>query len=343
MPVSTGRVSSREADRATREIVSTKACAGSSTRDSGEGSGQRGEVLRAQRPQVKRRRPADQLDVLLGGAQLHRQLLGGQRARHVEQQAGGQHRGAGPRDLGARGASRRPTSMSVASSSQEPSCAGDHHPGQGLHGAARRGDAGRRLQLRQQLGRGKGDLHAADWKEVVVSRGCGHVNLGLSAAVCAQRAVDWAVESRCGSLSGEAVGRARRGVIVRSHPRSVNSFSTASREPSSEARRAEVRRQAWSTVVWSRPPNSRPIAGSEAPVSSPREVHGELARPGDARRAGARGDELLGGKAEVLAGRLLDLGDRAAARRPARTWRAGRGSRAPRGRARSSAAGLSAS
>ena len=39
MPVSTGRVSSREAERATREIVSTNASTGSATRVSGEGSG----------------------------------------------------------------------------------------------------------------------------------------------------------------------------------------------------------------------------------------------------------------------------------------------------------------
>ena len=39
MPVSTGRVSSREAERATREIVSTKASAGSAIRVSGDGSG----------------------------------------------------------------------------------------------------------------------------------------------------------------------------------------------------------------------------------------------------------------------------------------------------------------
>ena len=48
--------------------------------------GQRREVFRAQRAQVKRRRPGDQLDVLLGAAQLKRHLIGRKRAHDVEQQ-----------------------------------------------------------------------------------------------------------------------------------------------------------------------------------------------------------------------------------------------------------------
>ena len=100
MPVRTGRVSSREAERATREIVCTNASAGSAMRVSGDGRGQRGEVLGAQRAQVEGGRAADQLDVLLGGAQLERQLLGGQRAGDVEQQARGQNRRAGAGHLG---------------------------------------------------------------------------------------------------------------------------------------------------------------------------------------------------------------------------------------------------
>ncbi len=42
MPVSTGRVSSREAERATRLMVCTKASAGSSTRVSDDGDGSDG-------------------------------------------------------------------------------------------------------------------------------------------------------------------------------------------------------------------------------------------------------------------------------------------------------------
>ena len=52
--------------------------------------GQRREVLGPQRPQVEGGRAADELDVALRGAQLHRQLLRRQRADHVEQQACGQ-------------------------------------------------------------------------------------------------------------------------------------------------------------------------------------------------------------------------------------------------------------
>ena len=95
MPVRTGRVSSREAERATRETVSTNASAGSATRVSGERLGQRREVLGAQRAQVKGRWAGDQLDVLLGAAQLERQLVGGERARDVEQQARGEDGAAG--------------------------------------------------------------------------------------------------------------------------------------------------------------------------------------------------------------------------------------------------------
>ena len=63
-------------------------------------------------------------------------------------------------------------------------------------------------------------------------------------------------------------------------------------------------------------PNSRPMAGRLASVSSRDEVHGELAGPGDAR--GARGGaQLVDGDAEVVADRGLDVGDRARPGRPA--------------------------
>ena len=77
MPVRTGRVSSREAERATREIVCTNASAGSAIRVSGEGEGSVGEILGAQRAQVEGGGTGDQLHVLLRANQLERQLIGG--------------------------------------------------------------------------------------------------------------------------------------------------------------------------------------------------------------------------------------------------------------------------
>ena len=112
-----GRVSSRDAERATRLIVSTNAAAG--TVDDGVAArlGQRREVLGAQRADVERRRAGDDLDVLLGGAQLERGV--GRRAASGRRRAA-----AGPggrpcpraRPSPASG-TRRPTSMSVARSS----------------------------------------------------------------------------------------------------------------------------------------------------------------------------------------------------------------------------------
>ena len=66
-------------------------------------------------------------------------------------------------------------------------------------------------------------------------------------------------------MAGRAVSRALTAAVL---AKARHSFSTASREAASSAMRAVVRRQACRTVVWSRPPNSRPIAGSDSPVSS---------------------------------------------------------------------------
>ena len=90
MPVSTGRVSSREAESGNLERGG----------DEGLGRDRDGrvrvwfwegrEVLGAQGPDMERGVAGDQLDVLLGGAQLERDLRRRQRSDHIEQQAGGQ-------------------------------------------------------------------------------------------------------------------------------------------------------------------------------------------------------------------------------------------------------------
>ena len=104
---------------------------------------------------------------------------------------------------------------------------------------------------------------------------------------------------------------------------------------SSEAIRAEVRRQACRTVVWSRPPNSRPMAGSEARRELAREVHRELAWPGDAWTCARVETSSSAGDAEVLARRRSGSRAIVRARRPAVRIR-DRGCRGPPWRARRS-------
>ena len=105
MPVRIGRVSSREAERATRAIVSTNAGAGTVDDLVAARLGQRREVLGAQRAEVEARRAGDDLDVLLGGAQLERDARrpGSWRTTSSEQPRR-QHDGARALDLAPRAA-----------------------------------------------------------------------------------------------------------------------------------------------------------------------------------------------------------------------------------------------
>ncbi len=123
MPVRIGRVSSREADRATARIVSTNARAGIATVVSPPGSGSGGKSSARSVRRWKLRRAGDELDVLVLGPQLERHLVAGQLADDVEQQPRRQDRFAGARRPRRRAASRRPISMSVARSSTPPSVA----------------------------------------------------------------------------------------------------------------------------------------------------------------------------------------------------------------------------
>ena len=81
------------------------------------------------------------------------------------------------------------------------------------------------------------------------------------------RAVGWLWTDRWKSLR-----RAGRGGRLWLRALAAELARTASPQPrarrSSAAMRCAVRRQACRTVVWSRPPNCRPIAGSDSPVSS---------------------------------------------------------------------------
>ena len=117
MPVSTGRVSSREAERATRATVSTNASAGSVMRVSAVRRRERaGSPRRAACAGGRSPRPQISSTSCSAARSSSETRLRGQRADDVEQQARGQDHVAGRCDLGASG-TRRPTSMSVARSS----------------------------------------------------------------------------------------------------------------------------------------------------------------------------------------------------------------------------------
>ena len=88
----------------------------------GRGRGKRREVLGAQVRRWNVAGAADQLDVLLGGPQLHRERLGRERASHVEQQPRRQHgraRAARPRPRAAR-AGRSPCRSRAARAVSRP-------------------------------------------------------------------------------------------------------------------------------------------------------------------------------------------------------------------------------
>ena len=114
----TGRVSSREAERATRrdgldEGLGRERRRG--CRATGTGSVGKSSARRVRRWKVAG--AADQLDVLLGAAQLHRQLLARAASGRRRAAAGPGARPTPGRSTSALSGTRRPMSMSVASSS----------------------------------------------------------------------------------------------------------------------------------------------------------------------------------------------------------------------------------
>ena len=140
MPVRTGRVSSREAERATLPTVSTNACAGTLDAPVAVGLREGREVLEAQRADVERRVAGDDLHVLLGGAQLERHGVAGQRAHDVDEQPRRQHDGALADDLALERDAQ--PDLHVGGAQLDAAVAGDHlDAGERLDGAARRGGA----------------------------------------------------------------------------------------------------------------------------------------------------------------------------------------------------------
>ena len=312
----------------------TNASAGSVTRVSGSGSGSVGKSSVRSVRRWKVAGAADQLDVLLGAAQLHRQLLGGQRAGDIEQQPRRQHGGAGARRPRRRAerAGRSPCRWR-SSSRRAVGLGGDHHAGQRLHGAARRRDACRASAVASEARQRRGTSFMYCHREISeVHSGCGYVrSRAMHARICGRRLVDRLWMTR-GSLSGSAVGRGRHGVARRLAAESCAQLCRRGwRRPRVDAlrRRAGRRAARWCDRARRTPGRSR---AATAPVSS-RERYMATWR-GQATRGGAGArEELLGGEAELLAGRRLDLGDRCAARGPARAP-VGRGRRGPRRPAR---------
>ena len=160
MPVSTGRVSSRDAERATLSTVSTNAGPGTSTRPSASVSGNGGKSSRRSVRMWNVAAAAHELDVLLGRPQLERHLVARQRPDDVDEQARRQHDGAVADDL----ALERDAQADLHVGGAQLDRAAlrlEVHAGQRLHGAAGGGRPGHGLQLREQgvaLGR---DLHRA--------------------------------------------------------------------------------------------------------------------------------------------------------------------------------------
>ena len=158
MPVRTGRVSSREAERATFSTVSTNAGARHLDAAVALRLRERREVLEAQRADVERRGARDDLDVLLGGAQLERHRVAGQRADDVDEQPRRQHDGAVADDLALERDAE--ADLHVGGAQLDGAALGGQlDAGERLDGAAGGGRAGHGLQLREQVGAGSRDLH----------------------------------------------------------------------------------------------------------------------------------------------------------------------------------------
>ena len=157
MPVRIGRVSSREADRATRAMVSVKAGAGMVTIWSPPGSGSGGKSSARSVRMWKRAVPATtSTSCSAGRSSSETSPAGSWRTTSRSRRAG---RTTVPgRSMVASSGTRRATSMSVARSCTDV-LGGDLHAGERLHGAARRRHARDDLELREQLLRRGRQLH----------------------------------------------------------------------------------------------------------------------------------------------------------------------------------------
>ena len=157
--MSTGRVSSREAERATLRTVSTKRRARDVELVVAARLRQRREVLEPQRADVERRGAADVSSTSCSAARSSSvTLVGRQRADDVDEQARRQDDGALADDL----ALERDAQADLHVGGAQLDAAArrlELHAGQRLHGAAGGGRAGDGLQLGEERVAPGGELH----------------------------------------------------------------------------------------------------------------------------------------------------------------------------------------
>ena len=171
-PVRCGRVSSREAARATRPIVSTNAPAGTCMVVAPAASGSFGKSSARQGAEVELRGARDDLDVLLRGPVLERQLVLRQRADDVEQQAPRQHDRALP--LGRSFHLHTDADLHIGGLELHRAGVGAYEDaGQRLDRAAGGHAANRDAELIQKVLTTNGELHS---KRPWSSRCCGQVD-----------------------------------------------------------------------------------------------------------------------------------------------------------------------
>ena len=145
-----GRVSSREAERATRLIVSTNAAAGTSTMFSPPGSGSGGKSSARSVRMWKVAEPETTSTSCSAGRSSSVASLPGSERATSSMQAGRQHDGALALDLGL----QRDAQPHLHVGGAQLGAGGEGtelDPGEGLHGAARRGDARDDPELREQI------------------------------------------------------------------------------------------------------------------------------------------------------------------------------------------------
>ena len=289
MPVRIGRVSSREAERATRAMVSVKAGAGMVTIWSPPGSGSGGKSSARSVRMWKRAGAGDDLDVLLGGAQLERDVAGGQLAHDVEEQARGEDDGARALDGGLERDAQ--ADLHVGGAQLHGVVGGDLHAGERLHGAARRRHARDDLELGEQLLRRRRQLHDDHlWIGDRSHRGCGDVHRRGKGRTVREDSAQRLVGGPAESVSH--VGENCRGGV------SPNRWTELLGEAPNEVEGLGVGGDALAPCAGRRagrscgcgPPKRAPMAGQGLAGVLAREVHGDLSRPGEARgAAGARG------------------------------------------------------
>ncbi len=248
------------------------------------------EVLGVEDVQAGVVRPGDDLHRALLGPVLDRDVALGQQARELDERLARDDDGAVPFDLGVE---RRPQrQLHVGGRERQHIAVGaEQNPGEHLDGAAGRDGTGDDAELGDELVAGDADLHPGSGRhlrhrpiftEAGFRRLCLHSSLNPLVEVVgsvddgedgANRLPerDCAVDRRRGEIAAvNRVERVSRG-SHRNHPacliRAVSSCTRLYTERSSRIM-PSIFAFACITVVWSRPPNSLPIFGSDESVSA---------------------------------------------------------------------------